>query len=111
MIKNLGERNIDANSPEQKRAFEVFDIIVQKLKLKINSVDKKGYNILHLIAKGGNIGTFTAMLNKLTLAESLELLSMRSKKIRATPLVLLAMNCEEKQLATEFANLLLRYKT
>lgn len=47
LLRYLGEREIDKDSPELKRALEIMDILLDKHGFDLGAKDLRGYNLLH----------------------------------------------------------------
>ena len=58
LLRYLGDRELNSDAPELKRAFEVMDILTTKYGFNINSKDSRGYNLLHTIGLRGSIVAF-----------------------------------------------------
>jgi len=90
LLRYLGERDLEKDSPEMKRAFEVMDILVTNYNFDWNRKDLRGYNLLHTIALKGNITAFAALLHKRPKQQVLHWLNETSTaKHQCAPLTLL----------------------
>jgi ankyrin repeat protein len=69
LLRHLGERDLEKDSPELKRAFEVMDFLVSKHGLNSNARDLRGYNLLHTIALKGNITAFCGLILRMPKAQ------------------------------------------
>ena len=65
LLRHLGEREIEKDSPELKRAFEIMDILTTQHKFSVTARDLRGYNLLHTIAVKGNIVAFRGLIQKM----------------------------------------------
>lgn len=69
LLRHFGERELEKDSPELKRAFEVMDILTSQHKFNVSARDLRGYNLLHTIALKGNIVAFRGLLLKMPKAQ------------------------------------------